>query len=283
MGTAEEHRFLLERYQLDSVGWGTPFLLVPEVANVDKQTLQMLSDAKEEDLYLSAISPLGVPFNSLRGNTKDITKQQWIDEGRPGSPCPKKYVMFNTEFTDKPICTASRQYQTMKLRELNTKNLSQAEYDSRYQKITEKSCLCVGLGTPALLVNELDTKAEGPGVSVCPGPNMAYFSGTWSLSNMVDHIYGRINLIKRSDRPHLFIKELKLYLEFFKSKINESAQAADEKQSAYLHDFQQNLNTGIAYYRRLFSECENSFHRKKEYILDELERLEAELQTLALP
>ncbi|MCK5578962.1 MAG: hypothetical protein KAI63_05515, partial [Planctomycetes bacterium] len=38
VGTAEEHQFLIEHYQVDSVGWGTPFLLVPEVANVDEPT-----------------------------------------------------------------------------------------------------------------------------------------------------------------------------------------------------------------------------------------------------
>src|SRR5690606_16709332 len=30
VGTAEEHEFLLENYKIDSVGWGSPFLLVPE-------------------------------------------------------------------------------------------------------------------------------------------------------------------------------------------------------------------------------------------------------------
>jgi len=29
VGTAEEHQFLIDHYQLDSVGWATPFLLVP--------------------------------------------------------------------------------------------------------------------------------------------------------------------------------------------------------------------------------------------------------------
>ncbi len=282
VGTAEEHQFLLEHYKLDSVGWGTPFLLVPEVANVDAHSRELLSESKEKDLYLSGISPLGVPFNSLRGNTKDIAKQQWIDKGRPGSPCPKKYVMFNTEFTDKPICTASRHYQSLKLKELNAKNLPQAEHDSEYEKITEKSCLCVGLGTPALLVNKLETKVEGPGVSVCPGPNMAYFSGSWSLSKMVDHIYGRINIIKRNDRPHLFIKELKLYLDYFKNKINENAKAADGKQIAYLLEFQKNLDAGIEYYRQLFTECTLKFQDIKKQLLKELDQLKMELNAIVL-
>src|SRR5690606_2185362 len=57
VGTAEEHQFLLDQYQIDSVGWGTPFLLVPEATTVDNDTLEKLVKAKEEDLYLSDISP----------------------------------------------------------------------------------------------------------------------------------------------------------------------------------------------------------------------------------
>ena len=66
VGTEEEHSFLLDHYKLDSVGWGSPFLLVPEATTVDKATLDQLKEAKEDDLYLSNISPLGVPFNNLK-------------------------------------------------------------------------------------------------------------------------------------------------------------------------------------------------------------------------
>ena len=62
VGTAEEHKFLMDHYQVDSVGWGTPFLLVPEATSVDEATIEKLIAAREEDLYLSNISPLGVPF-----------------------------------------------------------------------------------------------------------------------------------------------------------------------------------------------------------------------------
>ena len=92
VGTAEEHDFLLEHYGIDSVGWGSPFLLVPEATTVDDNTRQQLAKAKEKDLYLSGISPLGVPFNNMRGNTKDAEKFELIAKGRPGSACPKKYV-----------------------------------------------------------------------------------------------------------------------------------------------------------------------------------------------
>ena len=91
MGTEEEHEFLLKHYQLDSVGWGTPFLLVPEATTVDDKTLHQLVQAKESDLYLSDISPLGIPFNNLKANTKDLEKEAFITKGRPGSSCPKKF------------------------------------------------------------------------------------------------------------------------------------------------------------------------------------------------
>src|SRR5690606_24641291 len=66
IGTANEQQFLLDYYQVDSAGWGSPFLLVPEATNLDESTLQQLATAKKEDYYLSDASPLGVPFNNLR-------------------------------------------------------------------------------------------------------------------------------------------------------------------------------------------------------------------------
>src|SRR5690606_7913685 len=199
VGTAEEHQFLRDHYQIESVGWGNPLLLVPEATTVDRATMEKLVAAKEEDLCLSDISPLGVPFHNLRGNTKDQEKQKLIDKNRPGSSCPKKFVALNKDYSEKGLCTASRQYQHIKIKELDAENISKDEYDHRFNKITEKSCTCVGLGTSALLAYDLDTKTEGPGVSICPGPNMAYYSKIVSLQEMTDHIYGRANIISRTD------------------------------------------------------------------------------------
>ncbi len=103
VGTADEHKFLLDHYKIDSVGWGTPFLLVPEATTVDDETLNVLLKAKEDDLYLSDISPLGVPFNSVKGNTKDIEKMNLVQKGRPGSSCPEGFLSSNREFTEKSI------------------------------------------------------------------------------------------------------------------------------------------------------------------------------------
>jgi NAD(P)H-dependent flavin oxidoreductase YrpB (nitropropane dioxygenase family)/REP element-mobilizing transposase RayT len=270
VGTAEEHQFLIDYYQVDSVGWGTPFLLVPEAANVDPYTQQLLSDAKEEDLYLSGISPLGIQFNSLTGNTQDVEKQQFIDQGRPGSACTKKYAVLNKEYTDKAICTASRQYQRLKIKELQEQNLAPEVYKEQYNKVVEKACLCVGLSVSALIVNNLDHKIEGNGVSVCPGPNMAYFSEVVSLKKMVDHIYGRVNVIKRTDRPHMFIKELTMYIDFLKRKVQELTHPVADKQLDYLHTFKKNVDSGIEYYKSLFIQLKAKYSEKVLMDLDDL-------------
>ncbi|HIP36336.1 MAG TPA: hypothetical protein EYG85_05740 [Crocinitomix sp.] len=259
VGTAEEHKFLLNYYQLDSIGWGSPFLLVPEVTNVDEKTIEKLSSAKENDLYLSNISPLGVPFNNLRGNTKDIEKQNYITKGRPGSACHRKYLALNSEFTEQTICTASRQYQNLKLKELdnNRAEMSQKEYNKNISIITSPTCICLGLETTAYLVNDIERKIEGDAVSICPGPNMAYFSKKVSLLQMAKHIYGETNLIDRQDRPNMFIKELYLYLNFLKDKINDVTSNLNLKEIKYFNNFTRNLKEGIEYYKNLLTKKED--------------------------
>jgi len=282
VGTDEEHEFLLEHYQLDSIGWGTPFLLVPEATTVDEKTLQQLVEAKEDDLYLSDISPLGVPFNNLKGNTKDLEKEAFIDKGRPGSSCPKKFVSLNKEFKETGICTASREYQYLKIKELDDKQLSPEAYQESLNKITEKTCTCVGLGTSTLLAYNLDTKVEGKGVSICPGPNMAYYSKIMSLKNMTDHIYGRDNMITRTDRPNMFIKELHIYIDFLKNKLEEVKKDMNKKEEKYLLTFTNNMKEGLLYYQELFTSIKNAFEDIKEAVLNELEKSRITLQNIGL-
>jgi hypothetical protein len=280
VGTSEEHQFLIENYEVDSVGWGSPFLLVPEATTVDNNTMNKLAEAKEKDLYLSYISPLGVPFNNLKGNTKDADKFALIEKGRPGSVCTKKYVALNTEFSDKGACTASRQYQRSKIKELDAENLSKNEYQTKFDEIVEKACICVGLGTSALLAHDVETKSEGAGVAICPGPNMAYFSKQMSLKEMTNHIYGRSNMLSGNYRPNMFIKELNIYLDYLKKQIEEAQTEMTKKQEKYLQRFANNLNEGIQYYDGLFSNLKDKFNDTKSNILCELEFSRKRLQTL---
>jgi hypothetical protein len=207
----------------------------------------------------------------LKANTKDLEKEAFITKGRPGSSCPKKFVSLNKEFKETGICTASREYQYLKIKELDDKNLSKKDYQDFLHKITEKTCTCVGLGTSALLAYNLDTKVEGRGVSVCPGPNMAYYSKIMSLKNMTDHIYGRDNMITRMDRPNMFIKELYIYLDFLKNKLEEAKKGMNKKEEKYLLSFTNNMKDGILYYQNLFKNFTNTFNEKKQSVLNDLD------------
>lgn len=257
VGTSNEHEFLLQYYNLDSIGWGTPFLLVPEASNVDDATMKLLSDAKEEDLYLSGISPLGVPFNSVRNTTKDIEKDNLTKEGKPGAICTKRFLVSNNEFSEKMICTASRTYQRTKIEELKAKELPTSEFEKQYNKIVEKACLCLGLASTTLMVNNLPAEGNSRGVSICPGPNMAYFSGKFSLKEMVDHIYGRKNIIIRDDRPNLFVKELSAYYDYLKKQIDDEMKPIAESSAKKFQTFKKNLLEGIEYYKELFHNATN--------------------------
>ncbi|WP_218598957.1 hypothetical protein [Polaribacter sp. NJDZ03] len=270
VGTGEEHSFLLEEYQLDSVGWGSPFLLVPEATSVDEKTVAQLAKAKEQDLYLSNSSPLGVPFNTLKGNTKDVQRQMLIDKGRPGTSCPNKFIALNHEFKDTGLCTASREYQHLKLKEIDALEISSEEKEKKINQVTEKSCICVGLGTSTLILNNLSTKKIGEGVSVCPGPNMAYYDKIMSLCDITDHIYGRKNMMTRTDRPNVFVKELSLYITHLQDKVNEAKATIDKKQLRTLTKFKKNLEAGIEYYNELFLAKKEAFKDSKEALLTSL-------------
>jgi hypothetical protein len=264
VGTSDEHDFLLNEYDLVSVGWGTPFLLVPEVCKVDPNTRSILKKAQEKDLYLSNTSPLGIPFNSVRGNTKDIEKDKNIEKGRPGSACPKDFLSFDTEFDAEGLCTASRKYQHLKLKQLEQQDLAPADFERKKTVITDKTCICVGLGVSTLIEYDIDHKREGEAVAICPGPNMAYFNRDLTLVEMVDHIYGRINVLATGMRPHFFVKEAKMYLDVFKQKMDDLVLEYSNKEFKTLSSFKDNLKNSLGYYTTLFSEKTFSgFDQKK--------------------
>ncbi len=281
VGVQSEHEFLRRHYAVSSVGWGSPFLLVPEVMNVDDDTLEKLRAARVEDLYLSEISPLGVPFNNLRGNSKDLEKRELAEAGKPGSACVKKFLSLNTELSEKPICTASITFLKKKLTVLREQHLEHTrEYRNAFEAATEKACLCEGLTVSALTVNAIDVPKLSKAVSVCPGPNLAYFSRISTLREMVEHIYGRFNVMTDPQRPHMFIKELQLYIDYYQGlldkqmdELHDTVDAFQNKARTLLRTFHDNLLDGIAYYRSLIPDIrEESSHM--------LDRMQAELSML---
>ncbi|MEJ2658603.1 MAG: hypothetical protein P8012_15675, partial [Desulfobacterales bacterium] len=63
---------LMKDFGMDSTGWASPFLLVPEVTCVDDPTRELLRKSEANDLYLSDASPLNIPFNNIRGTGSEL-------------------------------------------------------------------------------------------------------------------------------------------------------------------------------------------------------------------
>lgn len=277
IGTAEENAFLLNYYEMDATGWGSPFLLVPEATTVDPETLQALTSAVPEDFYISKASPLGIPINNFRPSTAEKQRLERIAKNRPGSPCVKKFLVSNTEFTEEPICTASREYQALKIKQLKQEETDPAELQKKVDAVTEKTCLCEGLSTSAYLAHDILNPRENKAVAICPGPNLAYFSGSFSLEEMVKHIYGKLNILADIPRSNLFINELRLYVDYLRKDINTNIE--DLKKTKYLQKFRDQLENGISYYKALIPRIYNQSETYRQKMMGEL--LELEKQVLA--
>jgi hypothetical protein len=283
IGTAAEDLFLRKHYQVDGTGWGSPFLLVPEATNVDASTRQLLAGAKKEDYYTSGASPLGIPFNNIRGSSSERQTRERSFSDNPGSVCTKKFLVSNTEFTAEPICTASREYQALKIAQLKSQNLLPEVLRQKVSDVVEKVCLCEDLAAPGIINGKENTGRNKRAVAVCPGPNLAYFSKISSLEEMVGHIYGRVQLLKEMHRPNIFINELQIYVDYMKNEIRKRLERWNIKEQKYFTTFQKNLQEGIAHYKELIPKLIEETDVYRETMRNELYALESELLAIVIP
>jgi hypothetical protein len=277
IGAAAEDEMLRGYYDADGTGWATPFLLVPEVTNVDDEHLQKLSAATNGDIYLSDSSPFGLPFWNLRSSASEEARRRRIAEDRPGSLCGKGFIMlFNKEFTPHPICTASRQYQELKLKHLPHEDLTDEQRAFVRESVLNKSCICNDLGGGAMLKNKIDRNATP---AICSGPGIVNFSKIATLEEMVGHIYGRVSLLTSSNRPHMFIRELDLYIDYFRDELKKYRLGLSGNTLNYFTEFKENLLAGVDYYR-LFAD--QLVAREREGFLEELEKLQQAINDISL-
>jgi hypothetical protein len=274
IGTFEEDTFLRQHYDFDGTGWGTPFLLVPEVTNVDDEHLEKLLRAGATDVYLSDSSPLGVPFWNLRSSASEEARHRRIESGHPGSPCPRGYLKSNTEFTADPICTASQAYQGRKLNTLAGDSIEPHQQSALRQGVLAKACICCELSGGAVTKNKLGGQML---TAICPGPAIADYDRCATLEEMVGHIYGRLSLTADPDRPHMFVRELTLYMDFLKTELEKSAQGLIKRTAKYFDEFRENLQAGIDYNRQLADRI--SVDRRERFLAD-LNNLYDELKRL---
>ena len=159
--------------------------------------------------------------------------------------------------------------------------MPEKQYKKELQIVLDKECLCVGLSNSAAIKYEQTFLRNLPAVTICPGPNIAYFSQSVSLLEMTNHIYGRTNIITDKSRPHVFINELFIYINYLKEQLSEADEPIDKKKLKYFNDFYNQLLTGINYYRRIIK-ISNGFPEKDiENFKKNLDKAELGLQSFS--
>jgi len=211
---------------------------------VDAEHLQQLCAAGKDDVHLSGNSPLGIPYWSLKGSASENARDAHIQEGKPGSACPKGFIRLNSEYGEKAICTASRTYQKQKLEEIEAMDDDEATIAALRNRLLKKACICHNLAGPATLKLGIDPKATP---SICCGPNIINFSQIIKLEDMVGHIYGRLSVIT-TERVHMFLRELSMYIDFMQREMQEVADHVANHTPKYFEEFKENMLEGIAYY-----------------------------------
>lgn len=276
IGTNAEHEFLLNHYQLDSIGWGTPFLLVPEATNVDTAHLDKLMAATSNDVFLSSSSPLGVPFWNLINSASEIAREQRIKNHTPGNICIKGFAKINQEFTKEPICRASRDYQAAKIAELENSSLPSYKLNALKADVLSKSCICHDLAGSVTTKLGINTKVTP---AICPGPNIINFKKIAGLKEMVGHIYGRFSLIESKQRAHMFIREIQLQLDHLLSEIKNASLDLPARSKQKLLEVKNNLLEGITYYKNL---AQQIMPEQQQKFITMLQDLEQEIGGIAL-
>ncbi len=278
IGTVNENEFLLKYYNVDATGWGTPFLLVPEVANVDEQHLEKLVAATNRDVFLSDSSPLGIPFWNLNNSASEEARRERIREGCPGASCTKGILSLNTEFTPVPICRASHTYQTLKLEAIDeaeaASELTAEQAEETRREVLAKSCICQDLGGSTKIRYGIEPEATP---AICCGPNIRYFSAIATLEQMVGHIYGRLSLLTNPERPHMFIEELRVYVDHLSDEARKLALGLAQQKEKYYREFKDNLLEGIEYYTLLAGQV---VAEQRERFLDDLQALRSEIEAI---
>ena len=96
---------------------------------------------------------------------------------------------------------------------------------------------------------------------------------------MIDHIYGRISILDNPERPHMFVRELMLYIDYFREEVEKSSSDLKEYTQKYINEFKENLLDGIEYYLNF---AEQFIKEQKERIIRDLNTLKTELENIPL-
>jgi hypothetical protein len=79
---------------------------------------------------------------------------------------------------------------------------------------------------------------------------------------MADHIYGRARILLNPNRPHMFIKELDLNIQYFLELL----ESGDEKSIPGAYKYGDKLLEGIAYYKNLADLIGENDHERLAFV-----------------
>ena len=171
---------------------------------------------------------------------------------------------------------ASRNYQKRKLHQLDEENLSLDSLSETREQVLGRSCICHDLAGGATVKHGIDPTATP---AVCPGPGIVDFSKIATLEEMVGHIMGRLSLLTNPDRPHMFLRELRLYVEYLRDETEKLASGISPRSVEYFCQFRENLLNGIDYYRGL---AEEFVDQERNRFLDQLAQLHDAIEAHAV-
>ena len=131
-------------------------------------------------------------------------------------------------------------------------------------KVTMKTCLWDHLGNGALINLGIKKEEKAP-QAICPGQNISWFNREYSLMEMMEHFYNKRKSLISIERPHMFAKEIQMYVDYFEKLLKESE--LNERVLRTLKDFYENLQSGIEY-------CRN-FSQKQPYTSENIESIKS--------
>ena len=100
---------------------------------------------------------------------------------------------------------------------------------------------------------------------------------------MVDHIYGRINILNAVKRSNMFVNELKMYVDYLENEIEKNIHTITANKSRQLRTFQTNLLKGIEYYHTLTASIKNEATSYIDEMKAELTQFEQTIANLTIP
>ena len=121
-----------------------------------------------------------------------------------------------------------------------------AELALEQVKVVTKTCLCDHLGNGALINLGIKKEEKAP-QAVCPGQNISWFNREYSLMEMMAHFYNKQKSLVSKDRPHMFAKEIQMYVDYFDRLIKKSD--LNERTTKTLNEFYGNMKSGMEYCR----------------------------------